>query len=239
MKRIAVILPTLLLCACASTPSARPAAPLPQPSAQPARSPNALTPTSTPVLIADPRIRVGLLSDQGSVTFPRIEGGYYVTAGAQTHIIRRGFTDTAPLANAAVVRYAVQVAAISDIESVRPYVEKLKTDTGQRVDTTFDPSASNGGMYRILAGDFESAAAANPLRADLTARGYGKDLLVVRRPSDQTFEKRHQLVDDEGDQYTLTADAISVSPVTGETILIGGKPYRTSAVVWLNARGTF
>ncbi|HKO55366.1 MAG TPA: SpoIID/LytB domain-containing protein [Thermoanaerobaculia bacterium] len=235
MKRIALTLITLLVCACASAPPAR----QPAQQAQPARSPNALTPVSKQLPIEDPVIRVGLLSDQPNITFPRIEGGYYVVAGGNTQLIRRGFTDTAPLANSSVVRYAVQVASISDIESVRPFVEKLRTETGQRVDTTFDPSASNGGMYRILAGDFESSAAANPLRADLTQRGYGKDMLVVRRPSDQPFEKRHQLTDDEGDRYTITADEISVMPASRETIMIGEKPYRTSAVVRINARGTF
>jgi stage II sporulation protein D len=235
MKRIALTLITLLVCACATAP---PPAQHSQPP-QPARSPNALTPVSKTVTIADPVIRVGLLSDQGSITFPRIEGGYYIVSGTNTQLIRRGFTDKAPLAESSVVRYAVQVAAISDIESVRTFVEKLKADTGQRVDTTFDTAAANGGMYRILAGDFESTAAAQPLRADLTQRGYGKDLLVVRRPSDQPFEKRHQLTDDEGDQYTITAEEITVMPAARETLMIGEKPYRTSAVVRINARGTF
>ena len=241
MNRFAVILVTLVLCACAGSPPAPATAPPLNPPTVPARSPNALTPVSAaPNPIAEPRIRVGLLSDQGSVTFPRIDGGYYVITDAGPQLIRRGFTDTAPLANSSVVRYAVQVAAISDIESVRTFVEKLRTETGQRVDTTFDPSASNGGMYRILAGDFESTAAANPLRADLTQRGYGKDMLVVRRPSDQPFEKRHQLTDDEGDQYTIAGDSILVMPAkSGATINIGDKPYRTAARVWINPRGTF
>jgi stage II sporulation protein D len=233
MKRFVLLI--LLLAACSPQP-----APVstPQPQAQPPRSPNALTPVAAmSKSIAEPRIRVGLLSDQRTVTFPRIEGGYYIVddkGAAQT--LRRGFTDTAPLSSPAAVHYAVQVSSISDFASVTSFVERLRTETGQRVDAIFDPAS---GFYRILVGDLADAKSAEPLRDDLTQRGYGKDMMIVRRSADQQFAKQHQLVDDEGESYTIDGDSILVLPVTAETIVIDAKPYRTAARVWINARGQF
>jgi len=201
-------------------------------------SQNRLTPvTTTQRTIADPRIRVGMLNDQTSVTFARITDGYYLVTDAGPSLLRRGFTDTAPLSNAPS-RYAVQMAAISDKSSADAFVERVRTDTGQRVDALFDPSASNGGIYRILAGDFADSASAQPLRDQLQQRGYGTNMLIVRRPSDQPFQRVHQIVDDEGDRYTITADSILVLPVSAETITIGQKPYRSGARLTINPRGT-
>ncbi|HKR62999.1 MAG TPA: SpoIID/LytB domain-containing protein, partial [Thermoanaerobaculia bacterium] len=180
-----------------------------------------------------PKIRVGLLSDQPSVAFPRTTDGYAIVTSAGASNIKRGFTLTAPLANA-TVRYAVQVSAISDQSSANALVEKLRTETGLRVDTVFDPA---GGIYKVLAGDFESSEVATPTRAQLTDRGYGKDLLVVRRPSDQKFDKRLELVDDEGDRHTFEGESILIQPLTAETIAIDKQPYRSSARVFINPRG--
>src|SRR5438045_2952888 len=158
--------------------------------AAPLRSPNAITPiASLPKTIAEPRIRVGMLSDQSSFTFDRIDGGYAISGGAGAWTLRRGFKVTAPLQNAPV-RYAVQVSAISNEEGAKEFVQKVQTETGQRVDMVFDLGASTGGTYRILVGDFPDAASANPLRDQLMQRGYAKEMLVVRRPSDQPFEKK-------------------------------------------------
>jgi stage II sporulation protein D len=245
MRRIATTLALFLLAACA-TPDTPAPQPTPRtPSAQPApsrannapsRSSNALTPVaSLPRTIAAPRIRVGLMSDQSSVTFPRTADGYYLVADQAPSLLRRGFTATAPLANA-TVRYAVQVSAISDQSSAQGLVEKIRTETGLRVDTVFDVA---NGQYKVLAGDFESSEAATPARANLTERGYGKDLLVVRRPSDQPFEKRITVVDDEGDQYTFTGPSLTIYPATAETITIDKQPYRSSARLFINTRGLF
>jgi len=186
-----------------------------------------------PRTIADPKIRVGLLIDQPAVTFPRTESGFYVVTDRGPSTLRRGFTVRAPLAEAAV-RYAVQMAAISDQSSAQTLVERLRSETGLRVDMTFDPAS---GMYKILAGDFASSDAATPTRSQLTDRGYGSDLVVVRRPSDQPFEKRFELVDDEGDRVRVDATTLSVFPMTGDTVTIDKQPYRTSARLFINPRG--
>ena len=237
MRRPALVLASLVLSACTATAPQAPAptpAPVPTPTPAPQRSPNALTPVaSMPRTIADPKIRVGLLIDQPAVTFPRTESGYFVVTDRGPSTLRRGFTVRAPLAEAAV-RYAVQMAAISDQSSAQTLVERLRTETGLRVDMTFDPAA---GMYKILAGDFASSDAATPMRSQLTDRGYGRDLQVVRRPSDQPFEKRFELVDDEGDRHAISAATLSIFPMAGDTVTIDKQPYRTSARLFINPRG--
>jgi stage II sporulation protein D len=262
MKRLAVAV--VLIAACATTPPRpqQPSIPATQPPAAEStaatRSPNALTPIATVTKsIAEPRIKVGMLSDQTAVTFPRVAGGYYLitesgaagfnppssTAGGlkpaaslTAWTLRRGFTVTAPL-SAATPRWAVQVSAISDETSANQLAEKLRAENaGMRVDIIFDPAA---GVRRVIAGDFAAQLEANPLREQLTARGYGKDMLVVRRPTDQPFEKKQQLVDDEGDTATIAAESVLVLPVESETIVIDKLPYRTAARVFVNSRGLF
>jgi stage II sporulation protein D len=230
MKRFAVLL--VFLAACTQTPSPQTT---PTPAAPPPRSPNALTKTSAAArAVAAPRIRVGMLSDQSTVSFPRVDGGYFVvTDGGETYAIRRGFTVTAPLADA-VAHYAVQVSAISDQSSADALVAKLKAETSQRIDDIFDPA---GGAHRIIAGDFPDSASANPLRDQLTRAGYGQNLQVVKRPSDQPFEKKQAVVDDEGDTATLASESILIIPQTADTILIDKKQYRTAARLFVNARG--
>jgi len=235
MHRLLAVLSLIVFAACATTPvqtttgTTAPAQP-----AQPARSPNALTAVaSVPRTIAEPKIRVGLLSDQSTVTFPRTADGYYLVATAGPSMIRRGFTVTAPLANA-TVRYAVQVSAISDDRSSAAFVEKLRTEENLRVDRVFDPAS---GTYKILAGDFAASEEATPTRARLTERGYGKDMLVVRRPSDEKFENRLVIEDDEGDRYTVDGQVLQIFPASGETVTIDKKPYRTAARLFINARG--
>jgi len=232
MRRLSLI--CLFLAACATTPPpSQTPTPNPRPQA-PARSPNALTPVaSMPRTIAEPKIRVGMLSDQATVVFPRTPDGYYLVTDKGPSTLRRGFTATAPLANASV-RYAVQASAISDERSAQEVVAKLKADAGVRVDSSFDPAV---GMYKILAGDFESSEAATPLRSQLIERGYGKDLMIVRRPSDQPYEKKIEIVDDEGDRYTLNVASLGIVPITADTVTIDKKPYRTAARLFVNARG--
>ena len=224
MKRSLVAL--FLLAACTSAPPPKVSPPL--------RSPNGLIPaTSVTKTIVEPRIRVGMLSDQTTVTFPRVEGGYTLLTDSGSSVLRRGFTDAAPLSET-TPHYAVQASAISDKPSADAFTEKVRTETGQRVDAIFDPA---GGVYRILVGDFIDTHAAQPLKDQLVSRGYGKDMLIVRRPTDQPFERRHQIVDDEGQQYTLTGESILVLPGAAETITIDAKPYRGAARLFINSRG--
>jgi stage II sporulation protein D len=240
MKRTVVTLSILLLVACASappTPPARPPVVMPAaPPSPPARSANAMTPVAAVAkTIAAPRIRVGIVSDQTTVTFPRVAGGYYIVNDAGAAMIRRGFTMTAPVPDAPA-HYAVQVSTISDITSANALAERLRADTQQRVDSVFDTA---GTAYHVIVGDFPASNDAQPLRDQLTQRGYGTNLLIVKRPTDQAFEKKHQIVDDEGEHTTLTGESVLVMPVSAETLTIGDKVYRTAARVFINARGTY
>jgi stage II sporulation protein D len=177
-----------------------------------------------------------MLSDQTAVAFPRVAGGYYLITDAGASTLHRGFTLTAPLSDV-TARYAVQVSAISDETSANQLADKLRAENaGLRVDVIFDPAA---GVRRIIAGDFATQLAANPLREQLTARGYGKDMLVVRRPTDQPFEKKLLFADDEGDTNAFAAESVLVLPMTAETIGIDDKPYRGGARVFINSRGLF
>lgn len=234
---------SLLVSGCATVPASAPsqpatpapstARPAPAPGA-PARSSYSLTPiASVPRTIADPKIRVGLLSDQSTVSFPRTTDGYVLVTDAGPATLRRGFTVTAPLANA-TVRHAVQVSAVSDQGSAQALADKIRTETGLRADLVFDVA---NGQYRVLAGDFETSEAANPARANLTERGYGSGLLVVRRPSEETFERRVEIVDDEGDRHVVDAAAMLVMPIEAQTITIDKQPYRGGARLFINARG--
>ncbi len=234
MRPITPLLVLLLLSACATStpPKPQPSVPTQQPA--PVRSSNALTPiAAAPRTIVEPTIRVGFLSDQPSVVFPRTSDGYVVVTDSGVSTLKRGFTVTAPLANA-TVHFAVQVSAISDPTSANALAAKLRGETGLRVDTVFDPAS---GTYKVLAGDFETSDAATPARSQITDRGYGKDLLIVRRPSDQAFAKRMELVDDEGDRHTLDGASLVVMPLSAETITIDKQPYRTAARLFINPRG--
>ena len=244
MKRTAVALSLLVFAACASAPTAPPSRPpvvtpsvMPvAPPPPPARSANAMTPVATVAkAIAEPRIRVGIVNDQATVTFPRVAGGYYIVSDAGSAMIRRGFTMTAPVPDAPA-HYAVQVSAISDITSANALAEKLRADTQQRVDAVLDTA---GTAYRVIAGDFTTSNDAQPLRDQLTQRGYGTNLLIVKRPTDQIFEKKHQIVDDEGERTTLAGESVLIMPVSADTLTIGDKVYRTAARVFINARGTY
>src|SRR6266568_5052930 len=185
----------------------------PPPKIVPQQAVNALTSvTSVTKTIAEPRIRVGMSSDQTSVTFPRIDGYYLVTDNGAS-ILRRGFTDTAPLPES-TPHYAVQAAALSDAASANALAEKLRASTGQRVDVISDA------LNRVLVGDFPTSEAATALRDQLAQS------MIVRRPTDQPFERKHQIVDDEGQRYTLAGESVLVLPATSDTITINQKPYR-------------
>src|SRR5258706_15998120 len=129
MKRTAVALSLLFFAACASAPPARPpvttVAPMPPVDTRPA---NALRWVSVVAkTIAEPRIRVGLVNDQTTVTFPRLAGGYYVVSDTGSGVILRGFKLTAPVTDAAA-HYAVQVSTVSDFDSANALANKLRAD---------------------------------------------------------------------------------------------------------------
>lgn len=223
--------PFLFVAACAtSSPK-----PLVVSTDKPAAASNRMTPVGTaPRSLTPPLIRVGLLTDQDRVTFDRLENGYLIVTPAGPSILKRGFTISAPLSGAAV-RYAVQAATMTDQSSADASVTRLKTADYGRVDSVFSPITG----YRILVGDFEDSKSAESLRNRLLSEGYEKDIVIVRRPSDQQFKKVHTILDDEGDSYSIEAESLLVLPATRETVTIDKQAWRGGARVHINNRGLF
>jgi stage II sporulation protein D len=233
MRRIGLLFfaVTLLLARCATNPS-QPKTPDIAPA--PARPVNKLEPLArAPREIAAPLVRVGLLTDQATVSFPRIPDGYIIVSDREPYVLRRGFTDFAP-APAAGVHYTIQVAALSDRESAGEVADRVRRATSLEVDRIFDAGL---GLFKVLAGDAASEAEARPLRQKVEDAGFGKDLLIVKHPSDRPFRKVHGIVDDEGNIHELEGDSLLVLPYSGETVTIGSDSYRGGARLFINSRG--
>lgn len=226
-------LPAVALVAASCATSTTQPAPASGPSATPPATRGLQAVAQASRTIADPIVRVGLLTDQTSAAFPRVDGGYFVISDRGPSIIGRGFTVSSPVTQA-TTRYAVQVAALGDRQAAEDFAKKISSETGERVDAVADPA---GGPYRILAGDFETTDAAVPLRDRLTAARYGTDMLVTRRPSDTQFQRVHRLVDDEGDVHLVESPTLLVLPVRSETVTIGELQYRGGARLFINNRG--
>ncbi len=226
-RRLLILFSLAFLAACTQAPP---------PSTVPSGQPNGLVPVGAASRsIAEPRIRVGMLSDQPAVTFPRIDGGYYLITDKGTWTLRRGFTDTAPVQET-TLHYAVQVSALSDKPSADALAAKIQSATKQPAEVIFNAGL---GLYRVLAGDFPDSRSAGIFRDQLLNGDYPRDMMVVRRPTGQPFAHQHQIVDDEGQRTTLTGDSLTVLPISAETVTIDGKPYRGAASVFLNDRGLF
>jgi stage II sporulation protein D len=177
---------------------------------------------------------VGLQTDQTSVSFPRVAGGYFLVSDAgAASTLRRGFTVTAPLGDSPL-RYAVQASSISDSNSARAFAEKVGTETNLPVQRVFDTAA---GSYRILVGSFATEDEARPVRDRLIAGGYGKDMMIVKRPAGEQFVKRFRITDDERDTATIEGEWMQIIPVTADTLTLAGGPYRTAGRLFVNERG--
>lgn len=221
----------LALAACASS---TPVENRPVPGTSPARADaNGLTPVNAPPrAIADPSIRVGLVTDVDEAKFPRVDGGYAVLWEGGVSSIRRGVTIVPPLAGQPT-RWAVRVATFSTRENAETEAERVRGLVNAPVLVSGDPA----GMWRVFVGDFESAEAGNPLRDELLLKDYTPPIWVVRKPSAAEFAPQLQLVDDEGNRHTLSGRTITLMPMTAETIEINGLRYRGAAVLYVNDRG--
>ncbi|HVT04378.1 MAG TPA: SpoIID/LytB domain-containing protein [Thermoanaerobaculia bacterium] len=220
---------------CASAPSRpQPTGPSATTSHIPQRASNALTPLSvSPVTIAPPLVRVGLLTDQSTATFGRVDGGYVVVSPAGASRIKRGFELRAPLAGKAL-NYAVLVAALSDRVSAEAMLKKVSTDTGATGRVQFDAA---GGTYQVLLGASADKTETERLRGRLVESGFPNDLKVVGKPADATFARTLRLVDDEGDESSFTTDSVLVLRADGKEVSIGDQPYRGGARVFVSPRG--
>lgn len=230
--RTSLRLSTLLLLAtaCATAP---PPAPGPAPQRPDAA---AFEPISGAVAGPEaPTVRVGLLTDEASVEFPRIRGGYIVVAEEGAFRTHRGFSARAPLAGA-TVRHGVQVGAISDASSAAAMKERIEREQGADVTIVFDAAT---GFNRVIAGSFASPEEARPFREELVAAGWPSESMIVARPSVSDFQRRIAVMDDEGFQRVFDGSSLLVFPAAEETVRIGGSPYRGAARLFINSRGLF
>ncbi len=237
LTRSAAALAALVLFAsCATTPVANsPSAPVAEQEPQSVSTQtNGLTAMgSSPKKLIEPTIRVGLLSDQSMTEFRRIEGGYIVIDSRGAHGLQRGFSLRAPLAGAAVA-YAVQAAAISDSRSAEALAARMRKEASVDVDVIFDAAT---GMYKIFAGNFPDAAAAEPLRGRLIEQGHAKETIVARRPAVEKFQNVIELIDDEGGRKRFVDNSILIFPAAKDGIEVGGVMYRGAARALVNPRG--
>ncbi|HVR43479.1 MAG TPA: SpoIID/LytB domain-containing protein [Thermoanaerobaculia bacterium] len=224
-KLSSLAVPALVLISCATATAPGPVAP--------ARDPNALSPLAqSPRRIPEPKIRVGLLTDEARAELPRINGGWVIVGEAGPHTLRRGFTAIAPRAGAPV-RWTVRVATFDTAAAAEQEAERVRGMTSVPVEVVQDAA----GKWRVLAGDFESSEAGDPVREEILRRGYRPPLYVIRRASAEPFARRLVLEDDEGSRYTIEGDSILVLPAEGETLRIAGQPYRGGARLRINDRG--
>ena len=147
--------------------------------------------------------------------------------------LSRGFSIQAPLAGAAT-QYAVQVVTITDKESAGRSAERLRGQISDRVDMSWIRAEQHTGSWPV---PFRTKKRPALLRQQLADLGYPSDMFIVKRPSEQQFQKVMKLVDDEGVVYTIDASSLLVLPATQETVNIGEKKFRGGARILVNSRG--
>lgn len=223
---------SLIAAACATAPDSQ----TPPGGTTPVARAEGFAPSSTAARPPQPPvIRVGLLTDESLVSFPRIDGGYFLVTDGQTLFTRRGFEARAPMSGA-IVRYGVQVGAISDLQSAEGLETKVEREAGTDAAIVFDAAS---GLNRVIAGSFESADAARPFRQQLIDAGWPSDSMIVPRPTGESFETRFQLRDDEGGTAVVSGESILVLPASADEVQIGESPYRGGARLFINTRGLF
>lgn len=238
IRTAAAALAAVLASACSTTSTTQhadaPAVASQQPAVPVDRPSNALVPRTGPALdIAPPVIRVGLESDRISVSFPRTGSGYVVLTPEGPWSIRRGFRLDAPVGKVDA-RYAIQVGAMTDRRSAEALATRVGRESGLVTKLHFDTASTT---YKVLAGSFESENAAHPSKALLVEKGYPRDIFVVSRPSDSSFETKITLVDDEGDRHVFSAESLLIGTGDRSPVSIEGKTYRGAARVVVNSRG--
>ena len=221
----------VLFASCSGAP--RPVT-VPRPSPQPHESHDPTPTRPQPSLIAGPAVRVGLLTDQGDIAFPRIQGGYRLVVDDKIVMtLSRGFSVMAPRA-ATATGHALQIAALSDRSGAESLARRAQTDFGVSTLVVFDAAR---GLSKVLVGDFPTPAAADGLKIALAEKGYGSEPFVVRRPGDGNFQRAIRIEDDEGATHVFNTSGLLILPAGDQRIRIDGQPYRGGARAFVNDRG--
>ena len=237
----------LLAFACGGPPSPRTApsaAPTPEPAPTATPAPTPLPEPAQPVVPPPPRepapppasadllLRVGLLSDQSSVTFPCCAAGLRAIWEGQTWALTRALrVDPAPEGTEPGI-FRVQVAALRDPGQAEALAANLRRTAGEPADSVLE---AESGLYRVRVGRYTSREAAETARRGLSRFGVGDAWVVsegggVRDPALRLLQ---------GDlTVTVRGRWLAVEDTNGAGVFVGGHRYRGRILVYLNDRGT-
>src|SRR6185503_3539123 len=218
------------------------AAPTPEPIATPAPPPPALPepeqplpqppPEPAPPAAADLLLRVGLLSDQSSVTFPCCAAALRAVWEGQTWALTRALrVDPAPEGTEPGI-FRIQVAAMRDPGQAEALAANLRRATGDPADSVLE---AESGLYRVRVGRYPSKEEAETARRGLSRFGVGDAWVVsegggVRDPALRLVQ---------GDMSVdVPGRWVVVEDGSGAGVFVGGHRYRGRILVYLNDRGT-
>jgi len=204
----------------APTPLPEPEQPLPQPSPEPA-----------PPATADLLLRVGLLSDQSSVTIPCCAAALRAVWEGQTWALTRALrVDPAPEGTEPGI-FRIQVAAMRDPGQAEALAGNLRRATGDPADSVLE---AESGLYRVRVGRYASKEDAETARRGLSRFGVGDAWVVsqgggVRDPALRLVQ---------GDMaVNVRGRWVAVEDQSGAGVFVGGHRYRGRILVYLNDRG--
>jgi stage II sporulation protein D len=212
-----------------ATPAPTPLPPLPEP-AQPVVPPPPREPA--PPASADLLLRVGLLSDQASVTFPCCAPGLRAVWEGQTWALTRALrVDPAPEGTEPGI-FRVQVAALRDPGQAEALAANLRRAAGEPADSVLE---AESGLYRVRVGRYKSREEAETARRRLSRFGVGDAWVVsegggVRDPALRLVQAEMPV--------TVRGRWLAVEDTSGAAVFVGGHRYRGRILVYLNDRGT-
>ena len=211
------------------TPAPTPA-PLPEPE-QPV-APEEPPPAPVPPLGGDLTLRVGLQSDQATVTFPCCGPAQRAVWEGQTWALTRALrVEPAPEGTEPGI-FRVQVAALRDPGQAESLAAGLRRSTGLAADSVLEAAS---GLYRVRVGRYATRETAETARRDLGRFGVGDAWVVsegggVREPALRLLQ---------GDlTVTVPGRWVAVEDGTGAGIFVNSHRYRGRMLVYLNDRGT-
>ncbi|HEV8241000.1 MAG TPA: SpoIID/LytB domain-containing protein [Thermoanaerobaculia bacterium] len=213
----------------AATPAPTPLPALPEP-AQPLPQPP--PPEPAPPATADLLLRVGLLSDQTSVTFPCCAAALRAVWEGQTWALTRALrVDPAPEGTEPGI-FRVQVAALRDPGQAEALAANLRRATGDPADSVLE---AESGLYRVRVGRYASKDEAETARKGLTRFGVGDAWVISEGGGVRDPALRLQ----QGDMaVNVPGRWVAVEDSSGAGVFAGGHRYRGRMLVYLNDRGT-
>ncbi|HET9794218.1 MAG TPA: SpoIID/LytB domain-containing protein, partial [Thermoanaerobaculia bacterium] len=177
--------------------------------------------------IAPPVLRIGLSSDVAEFALPAPGAPWIVSGGGETVLIA-GPVSFRALGGGSVVR--IQTGAFSEEATARAAAADVARRTGLEASVAF---SAEKGLYRVRAGTWPDAAAAQDGLAKLHAAGI--DGMPVSEPSGAAAIL---VRDGAGRERSIGGASVDVAPGTPELwVVVGGKPYRGRVRLVVNPRG--